>query len=306
MARVCEPENVLGERPMKKKIIPFQPQKRLLEQSRSYIDDLALFLNERDLAVPILLKSLRHADRQLKQRIVLLLGGFAKQEIASPLYEMMTDPTEDELVRHDASIQLSVTMPFLKQPQALIDQLVQNLRDEDLDLRANAAFALGWKGNAQAAIPLIELLYDPDSQVQQAAVNALVNLQDDRIFGLLLERLDNAELEQRRSILYNLWRFSAKRTETAKVYLRFIARKTDELRIDALVLLGLVSDVRDHLTVYRKCMTDAEPRIRELAFRALAVLPPRDLEPLRKEIEAGLNDPEMIVKRAAIEILPKK
>ena len=291
---------------MKKKIIPFQPQKRLLEQSRCYIDDLALFLNERDLAVPILLKSLRHADRQLKQRIILLLGGFAKQEIASPLYEMMTDPGEDELVRHDASIQLSVTMPFLKQPQTIIDRLVKNLRDKDPELRTNAAFALGWKGNTQAAIPLIELLYDPDLQVQQAAVNALVNLQDDRIFGLLLERLDHAELEQRRSILYNLWRFGAKRTETANVYLRCIARKNDELRFDALVLLGLVSNVRDHLAVYRQCMTDTEPRIRELAFRELAVLPSRELEPLRDKIEAGLKDPEMIVKRAAIEILPKK
>jgi HEAT repeat protein len=291
---------------MNEKIIPFQPQKRLLEQSRCYIDDLALFLNERELAVPILLKSLRHADRQLKQRIILLLGGFAKQEIAGPLYEMMTDPTEDELVRHDASIQLSVTMPFLKQPQGLIDRLVQDLKGKDSELRTNAAFALGWKGNSQAAIPLIELLYDPDSQVQQAAVNALVNLQDDRIFGLLLERFDHADLEQRRSILYNLWRFGAKHAETAKVYLRCIARKDDELRFDALVLLGLVSNVRDHLTVYRKCMSDTEPRIRELAFRELAVLAPRELEPFRGEIEAGLNDPEMIVKRAAIEILTKK
>lgn len=290
---------------MKNKIIPFQPQKRLLEKSRCYIDDLELFLNERDIAVPILLKSLRHADRQLKHRIILLLGGFAKQEIAWPLYNLMNDSAEDESVRHDASVQLSVTMPFLKRPQALTDRLMQDLRSKDPGLRANAAFALGWKGNTQAAIPLIELLYDPESQVQQAAVNALANLQDDRIFGLLLERFEHADLEQRRSILYNLWRFGARRAEAAKVYLRCIDRKQDELRFDALVLLGLVSRAQDHLAVYRKCMSDTDPRIRELAFRELAALAPLELERFRNEIKAGLTDPEMVVKRAAIAIMKK-
>ncbi|MBW1675974.1 MAG: HEAT repeat domain-containing protein [Deltaproteobacteria bacterium] len=45
----------------------------------------------------------------------------------------------------------------------------------------HAAFVLGWEGNARAAIPLIELLYDSDIRVQQTVVNALSNLRDDRI-----------------------------------------------------------------------------------------------------------------------------
>ncbi len=290
---------------MSQKIILFQPQKHLLDKSRCYIDDLELFMDERDIAVPLLLKALRHADRQLKHRIILLLGGFAKEEIAWPLFEMITDTTEDEAVRHDASIQLSVTMPFLKQPQALVDRLLGVLRSTEPELRAYAAFALGWKGNAQAAISLIELLYDPDPLVQQAAVNALANLQDDRIFGLLVERLEHADLEQRRSIIYNLWRFAAKHLEAATVYLRSIDSEEDELRFDALVLLGLISNIRDHLAVYRKCMKDNDAKIRELALRELAALSPSELAPLRGEIEAGLNDPDMAVKRAAIEILKK-
>ena len=295
----------IGKKLMQKKIIPFQPQKRLIEKSRSYTDDLELFLREQEIAVPILLKSLRHADHQLKHRIILLLGGFAKEEIAWPLYEMMTDSTEDEAVRHDASIQLSVTMPFLCQPQPLIDRLICNLRGDEAELRANAAFALGWKGNTQAAISIIELLYDPEPTVQQAAVNALANLQDDRIFGLLLERLDNADLEQRRCILYNLWRFGAKRNEATQVYLQCIERKNEELRFDALVLLGLVSHANEHLAVYRKCMTDDDPRIRELAFRELAAFPAHELSRCRDEIKVGLSDPDMTVKRAAIKTLKK-
>lgn len=288
---------------MSPKIIPFKAQKHLLEKSRCYIDNLELFMNERDIAVPLLLKALRHADRQLKHRIILLLGGFAKEEIAWPLYEMMTDASEDEVLRHDASIQLSVTMPFLRQPQTLVDRLLAALRSTEPELRAYAAFALGWKGNAQAAISLIDLLYDPDPLVQQAAVNALANLQDDRIFSLLVDRLERADLEQRRSIIYNLWRFAGKHPEAATVYLRSIDSKEDELRFDALVLLGLISNVRDHLAVYRRCMKDDDPKIRELAFRELAALSPSELDPLRGEIEAGLKDPNMAVKRAAVDIL---
>jgi hypothetical protein len=52
-------------------------------------------------------------------------------------------------------------------------------------------------------------------------------------------------------------------------------------------------------------MTDTDPRIRELAFRELAALAPLELERFRNEIEAGLTDPEIAVKRAAIAILKK-
>lgn len=63
---------------------------------------------------------------------------------------------------------------------------------------------MGWEGNTQAAIPLIELLYDSDIRVQQTAVNALSNLRDDRILSLMLERLEHGPLEQKRCILFNL------------------------------------------------------------------------------------------------------
>lgn len=289
----------------KSNVILFQSRARLQKKAQIYVEDPERFLEEREQAVPLLLKALKHVDRSLKSQILLLLGGFAGEDVVWPLFHLLTDPGEDEEVRHDAAIQLSVTGSFLREPQALVDQLVAALKNTDPVVRAGAAFALGWRGNAPAAIPLIELLYDSDVQVQQAAVNALSNLQDDRILGLLLDRLNHASLEQRRSILYNLWRFSDQRETVAEVYRSILDRAEDELRVDALVLLGMIGGMKRHLPAYRKFLRDPDARIRELAYKELAGLTSQELVAFRSDIEAGLADPEAKVKRAALKAFKK-
>ena len=287
------------------KVIAFEAREQLLQNARNYLESVELFLEERDKAVPLLLKAMRHADRELKHEIMLLLGSFAKQEVAWPLYEIMVDPNESEDSHHDASIQLSVIFSFLKDPQPLIDRLLEDVKSQDPLMRVNAAFALGWEGNAQAAIPLIELLYDPDERVQQSTVNALSNLRDDRILSLMLERLEHGALEQKRTILLNLWRFYSKRDEVISVYLQYLKHENDDLRFDALVLLGLITDVRTNLKVYARSLSDTDPRIRGLALKKLAELGKDELSGLRSKIKEMLSDPEMDVKRAAMEILKK-
>jgi HEAT repeat protein len=287
----------------KNNIINFEPQDRLLEKAQQYVDSVEDFLEERETAVPLLLRALKFADRRLKRKIILLLGGFAKQEIALPLYKMMIDPAEEEDVRHDASIQLSVTFPFLEEPQALIDSLMKDLKSQDPELRANAAFALGWEGNGQAAIPLIELLYDPNVQVQQSAVNALSNLRDDRILDLMLERLEHGPREQKRTILYNLWRFYSRRKEVIAVYLRYLEHDDNGLRFDALVLLGSMIEIEAYIPIYLNCLKDRDSRIRELALKELSGLEKDALLPLKAELEPLLSDPDMQVKQAALKAL---
>ncbi|MEJ2476620.1 MAG: HEAT repeat domain-containing protein [Desulfobacterales bacterium] len=289
----------------KTNVILFQSRARIQKKAQVYLEDPQRFIEEREQAVPLLLKALKHVDPNFKSRIILLLGGLAGKDIVWSLYNLLIDPGEDEEVRHDAAIQLSVTGSFLKNPQALVDRLVIALKNTDPIVRAGAAFALGWRGNAAAAIPLIELLYDPDVQVQQAAVNALSNLQDDRILGLLLDRLNHASLEQRRSILYNLWRFSDRLEKVTEVYLRILDHTEDELRVDALVLLGMIGGMKHHLPAYRKLLKDTNARIRELAYKEMAGLTPQELVAFRSDIEAGLSDPEAKVKRAALKAFQK-
>lgn len=292
---------------MKKHVIELEPKARILDRARKYIESVESFLDDGDQAVSLLLRAMKHADRDLKREIILVLGSFAKEAVVWPLYDMMTDSSEDEDVRHDAAIQLSVIGPFLKDPQLLVDRLLKEIESSDAERRLHATFAIGWEGNFQAATSLIGRLYDTDTRVQQTAVNALCNLRDDRILELLLDRLEHGPLEQKSTILFNLWRFDSKGERVKEVYLKYLEHEEPNIRFDALVCLGPITETRDYPQVYRKCLRDKDDRIRELALKRLAEEAGVNvLELLRAEIEGLLHDPNMKVKKAALQLVRKK
>jgi HEAT repeat protein len=286
-------------------VIKFDPREKILEKAKRYVEDEEVFLEEREQAVPLLLRALEFGDETLKSEIIFLLGSFAKEEVAWPLYRILADPSQEEEIRRDASIQLSVIGPFLKAPQPLMDRLIQDMESGDAELRFHATFAVGWEGNTQAAIPLIERLYDGEIRVQQTAVSALSNLRDDKIINLLLERLEHGPLMQKRAILLNLWRFYSKKEEVVQVYLQHLGHENADLRFEALALLGIVSSARKHFEAYGKCLKDPDARIRGLALRKLAEEGGSQLKEIKEEIAVLLDDPDMNVKRAALDALKK-
>ncbi len=166
----------------------------MLQKALLYINDIELFLNEIDLAVPLLIKVLKLADTDLKDEIIFLLGSVARKKVLWPLYEMMADPDEKENTRHSAAIQISVTAAFLEDTDDLTEKLLADMEREDPILRRLAAFAVGWEGNDKAAIPLRCLLYDDDPDLQQTAVNALSNLKGSRLSNILLDRFEHGPL----------------------------------------------------------------------------------------------------------------
>ena len=284
-------------------VITFAPAKRLLQQARAYIDDLELFLADRHRAIPVLLRALKLGDQELKREITSLLGGFAGSDITGHLYRIIMDAAEDGDLRHEAAVQLSVTLPMADDPRPLVDSLLENLNSPDAELRSYAALALGWEGNHRALDALIERLDDPDDFVQQAAVNALANLQTDRAFQLMRQRLTRGRQEQKRSILFALWRFHTRREEVAALYKEQLEVADDALRFEALVLLGRVTDIRDQIPFYRRCLKDRDPRVREKALEILATLAPGDLVGLQPAVEAMLSDPQVRVQQAAMRFL---
>ena len=287
-------------------VIEFEPKERILEKTKKYIESVESFLDDGDKAVHLLLTALHYADRKLKREIMLVLGSFAKEQVVWPLYDTMTNSLEEEEVRHDAAIQLSVIGPFLKEPQPLVDRLMKEIESSDVEQRLHATFTIGWEGNFQAAIPLIGRLYDTDPRIQQTAVNALCNLRDDRILELLVDRLEHGPLEQKRTILFNLWRFDSKGERVTQVYLKSLEHEDPDIRFDALVCLGPITKVQDHLEAYRKCLKDKDSRIRELALKRLSEEAGTSvLELLRGEIEGLLHDPNMKVKKSALKFLRK-
>jgi hypothetical protein len=286
-------------------VIEFESRKKILAAARKYIDSPELFLAEKDKAVPLLSKTLKFAERDIKVEVMLLLASFAKPEASWIFYEMIKNESEGEEIRNNASIHLSVVGPFLKDPQPLVEKLLNDLESPDADLRLYATFALGWEGNHQAAIPLIGRLYDSDIRVQQNAVNALCNIRDDRILNMLLERLEHGPEEQKRAILFNLWRFYSKREEVKNVYLKYLEHENAEMRFDALVLLGPLEEDENFVEVYRKCLRDNDQRIRKLALEMLSENSGSLLPEMREEISVLVDDPDMEIKRLAMNILKK-
>lgn len=286
------------------RVIKFDSKETILKKARSYVESVETLFDESDRAIPLLLKALKLADRHFKREIMLLLGSFAKDAVVWPLYDLMTDSSETEEIRHDAAIQLSVIGPFLNNPQALANRLQEEIESSDADRRLHATFAMGWRGNFQAAISLIERLYDSDDRVQQTAVNALCNLSDDRVLDLLLDRLANGPLPQKRIILFNLWRFHANEEKVAQVYLEYLEHEDPDLRFDALVCLQPLN--RKLIDTYRKCLDDKDCRIRELALKRLTEeAQVSALKSFRAEITSLLTDSDKNVKKAAMELLKK-
>jgi HEAT repeat protein len=287
-------------------VIHFDSQERLREKALAYLEDLDAFLSDLDRAVPLLLQVLKgSADDDLKQEIILLLGGFAKRQVAFPLLELMCDARQSEELRHQAAVQLSVTASFLEAPEPIVEGLIAQLNHPDSQHRANATFALGWEGNHRAAVALVGKLFDPSAEVQQAAVNALSNLRDDRILDLLLDRLTHGSVDQQRTILFNLWRFYSRREQVLAVYRDYLGHPDPGLRLDALVLMSTVSETADEVVHYLELLQDDQERIRELALERLEDLPPGRLAAVVEHVRPLLSDPSAKVRQTAVRLLAR-
>ncbi len=280
-------------------VIPFDSRQRLLEQARNYVDDPGRVLSEREKAVPVLLKALKAADLDFRRKIILLLGSFAKEQACQPLYDIMKDPSEPDELRDQAAIHLCVLAPFLEDSQALMLKLLNDLKNPDTDIRVRAIMALGWEGNLAAALPLIECLFDRNEEVQEVAVNALCNLKDSHVVDLFEDRMKHGSLDQKRAILFNLWRFRDREEEVAAIYRRELEQGDAALRIDVLLVLGQITAQENNTPIYREFLKDPNPRIRALAIERLGELDALSQE----EILSFLDDTDMEVKRAALDII---
>ncbi len=290
----------------KNNILKFESKEIILQKTEVYMDDPKLFWDEEDKAVPIFFKALKYADSDTKRSLIIHLGLYTKQrqKIAEPFFRMITDPEEDIGVRDKAATLLTIILPDLENSQPFIDNLIEDTRNPDATQRSLAA-ALGWEGNTQAVVPLIELIYDKTPVVQENAINSLFNIGDDRILNLLLDRLEHAELEQKRIILFNLWRFKSKKEEVIPVYKKYLIHDNADLRFDALACLGVVLDKVELMDIYRKCFKDSSPKVRRLAISQIGKANPEEIADLKDEIEELFFDPDFEVMLEAMIIFDK-
>jgi len=93
-------------------------------------------------------------------------------------------------------------------------------------------------------------------------------------------------LNKKRCILLNLWRFHSKQKEVISVYLKYLNHENADLRFNALVLLGSITEAKDYVSVYSRCLRDKDTRIRALALKELNEANRDDLLGFKDEIEA--------------------
>jgi len=284
---------------LSKSIIPFDFNQRLIDQAKYYIKNPGHILQERDKAVSTLLKALKIGDLELRKQLIFLLGSFAKEEIYWPLYEIMMDEDEPDELRDQAAIHLAVIGPFLDDPQGLVRRLIGDIANPDREVKTRAIMALGWEGNLMAAVPLIECMYDEDPEIQELAVNALCNLKDSRLMGLLADRIRTCSFEQKRVILFNLWRFKDKEDEIAAIYKTELESGDPALKLDVLILLGQINARPENEKVYRDLLKDESAKVRSMALERLGELGVLTYE----EVLPFLDDSSMDVKRTALIIL---
>jgi HEAT repeat protein len=284
-------------------IIQFDVHERLLAKVRCYIYGVEKLIREGDDAIDLLLRAYPLAKDDMKIKIVLLLGTLASPAVVDPLLTIMRSDADSEAIRQAAAIQLSVVGGVLSDSEPLVCQLLEALQGESTFERANAAFALGWQGNLQAAPFLIDCLFDAEAEVQQAAVNALSNIQDDRLFRVLTDRLHKSSKEQQRSILYNLGQFSSRYKEIVQICKKYLFNRDSDLRYDALVVLNTVTDPNESVTLLEKCLNDPDARIRERALTTLAAADHHLLTALTPEVRKLLNDNSSLVRRAAVRLI---
>ncbi len=288
---------------MKSTVIQFNNQERLLIKVRTYLSALDRLVQDGDEAVDLLIKSLSFADNDLKLKIVLMLGTMPYEKVAWPLYEVMTDMGLKEAIRHAAAVQMSLVGSQARYNDALVDNLLAELGQPDPVRRANAAFALGWEGNQRAVAALVDALCDNDLEVQQAAVSALSNIRDDRLFIFLADRLKRCGKEQQRCILYHLGIFTSRHKEVVQICSRYLSHNDSDLRYDALVVLDAVSDNDKPLHLYAQCLNDKDERIREQALHYLGKADEAHFDEVAQYINPLLKDHSPTIRQAAIRVM---
>jgi HEAT repeat protein len=287
----------------KNKIIAFPDQDRALQLVGTWLAHPGELAETDDQAVLLLRRAFKRAPDAMKMGMLLLLGASRRPSAADTLYAIMIDANQSEEVRRFAAVQLCALGPGLEIETVLVAHLTEELSSPQPQRRANAAIALGWEGHLDCVLDLLEVLYDLDPEVQEAAVEALTNLGDARIVAPFIERLQTAPVAQQKVILYHLKRFAGADGRVAATYLNYLSHPNPELRLDALSLLTRVSSIDEHMDGCLACLKDTEPAVRALALDHLLHQKPDTIATLGPQIEALTTDPYAEIRRRAATLL---
>ena len=109
-------------------------------------------------------------------------------KVVSPTTQRLIDTVMDRGGDTDSRVSAIANLEQMKDPAA-VPALIDALKDKDLGVRRNAAWALGRMKDPQAVPALIKALKDESSYVRRAAAVALGEIKDPRAVPALIEAL---------------------------------------------------------------------------------------------------------------------
>ena len=284
-------------------VIPFNSGQRLLARARAYLTEPDKISSDPRRAVLLFFNAFKIADEDLKLKIVLALGSIDWPQVVRLLHKLMHDGNESESIRYAAAIQISILGGRLAHADHLIRLLKTDLHHDDPFVRASAALALGWEHNHQAVPELIACLTERDTDIQQAAVNALTTIGGERLLGLLVDHLVSCTRDQKRLILYTLNRFRSNDDQVAAVYDRFLRDEDPELRYDALLSFDSAQNEKSYVNLVAQSLQDTEPHIRKLALDLLKRVACRLDDKQVKRVRSLIQDADPSVRQSAIRLI---
>ncbi len=268
--------------------------------ARRYVDCPADLIRDGDRGVSVMLRALRHADMGLKHQIMMLLGSFAKEDAAPVFLDILMDDGEMPNTRHFAAFQLSTVIPHLEDESFYRERLLRCTLSHHPSTRTLAVTALGWPGNPGVFDTLAALLRDTSREVRMAAATSLCRLEDPRCVEPLLGMLEWGTFEEKRTVLFNIWRSGCDWDVQERIYFRFIRHRKSDLRLMALVLLKNAPPERQYTEILHDCLDDDDARIRRVALERLTSQGADALAPVRGRIRELLDDSHMEIKRSAL------
>ena len=181
--------------------------------------------------------------------------------------------------------------------QNVIQEFIENTKDEDSEVRGNAADALGEIKSEKAVSPLIELLKDEESGVRCRAANALGQMKSEQAVLPLIELLKDEHSAVKWYAVYALSQMKSENTVSSLI--EQLKHEDREVRASTVTALGWMKSGQAVLPLI-ELLKDESIKVRVSAVNALAeigseqaVLPLIEL----------LKDEESFVRGPAIDAL---